>query len=160
MTRPTRAYGKHFRLGKKYSLKEELKLILQKAVTHEQELGDLKDIFSVVEGRQCESPTLAQWQRMNDRLSGQLSARRPTAASYFTQWRDWWLATDSYWKVFIACVLCALIALVALVVSYFMYKILFGHATSAVVASGSLAHISCIAGSIRVEITKLLGTGL
>jgi type VI protein secretion system component VasF len=143
MTKPDKTYGKYFRLGKKYSLKEDLKIILQKAVTHEQELGDLKDVFYFVEGKTFQSPTLTQWQQVNEAVVEQIRSQKPSAVSFLRRGRDWWLTTDSRWKTFIAYVVCALVALIVLVCSYVAYRLLFGQTASAVAASLLPANPTC-----------------
>lgn len=154
MSGPRKAYGRHFKLGKKATVKEDLKIILQNAVTHEQELGDLKDVFALVEGKKCESPNLAQWQLMNDRLFVGLRSRRPTGGNIFKQWRDWWLSTDSRWKSFVACLVCAVVAIVIMLAAYFAYRFLFAEAEpvgTAWVSSGDVFQVAQLAKTQIIE---------
>jgi hypothetical protein len=117
---PRKFQKKYFRLPKKRNVKQDMKIILEQAVTHEQELGDLKDIFAVVESKTPASPSLNQWQALNNRLFSQLSTARRSPSFIIKQWRDMWRATDSRWKTLIQCLICACVMALILLAAYFV----------------------------------------
>ena len=148
MTEQEKFQNKYLRLPKKPNIKQDMKIILQKAVTHEQEVGDLKDIFGVVESRRPASPSLNQWQALNNRLFSQLGIARKSPGFIIKQWRDVWTATDSRWITFIQCLIYALVMAVILLAAYFLGRWFF--------ARHQAAAIACIADQDMVISYKYL----
>jgi hypothetical protein len=136
-----------------------MKIILEQAVTHEQELGDLKDIFSVVESKKPASPSLTQWQALNNRLFKELSTGRKSPAFIIKQWRDIWGATDSPWKTFIQCLVCACMVALVLLAAYFLGRWFFTRQQAAAIAcisdQGVLASNKYLLSSLYGMLFKL-----
>lgn len=142
-------------LGKQTTAKTQEDLCLNGSLSHNEELGELQNLFRTVERSDLQEPSLAQWEKFQDGVMGRIRTLGEEAGGrriWLQTWKDKIIATDSICLKLLIYLLLAILAAGIILLGYFAY-VMLGHQTAEASLGVSESQLS-IFQTIRIIVER------